>query len=78
MQGPIVENLLASGLQEDCPLELGGVAGEELELSAEAAEGISTEAFAEYAGRLYTYLQVNAAAHQTAPHPSHASACSMS
>ena len=53
-----MENLLASGLQEDCPLDLGEEAGENLELSAEAAEAISTEAFSEYAGQLNTYLQV--------------------
>ena len=64
VQGPIVESLLASGLQEDCPLELGEGGGEKLELSAEAAEGIGTEAFAEYAGGLNTYLQVLSPAHQ--------------
>ena len=38
---------------------MGQEGGEKLELSAEAAEGIGTEAFAEYAGRLNTYLQVH-------------------
>ncbi len=55
-----MENLLAAGLQEDCPLPNLGSAPNQ-ELSPEAAEGISTEAFAEYAGRLNQYLQVQGA-----------------
>ena len=46
--------LQSTGLQEDCPfsLEEGAEA-----MSPESAEEVSEEAFAEYAGRLNSYLQ---------------------
>ena len=62
VQGPIMENLLAAGLQEDCPPPAAagsnGSGSAKSELTAQAAEGISTDVFAEYAGRLNQYLQV--------------------
>ena len=60
-----MENLLAAGLQEDCPPPFAAASngtGDGKELTAEeAAEGVSTEVFAEYAGRLNRYLQVGPA-----------------
>ena len=49
--------LQSTGLQEDCPfsLEEGAEA-----LSPESVEEVSDEAFAEYAGRLNSYLQARA------------------
>lgn len=68
LRGPIVENLRAAGLQKDCPFRpahaaSNGKAGsngtdEDSDLSAEAAMDVPVEEFAEYAGRLYSYLQV--------------------
>ena len=60
LKGPIAELLAATGLQEDCPFdEAAAAAGQPVvELTAEAADGVSDEAFAAYASRLYTYLQV--------------------
>ncbi|CAL8470018.1 g9560 [Coccomyxa elongata] len=57
---PIVENLTASGLQEDCPFLAASSADNSRPeyLTAETVEAIDTEAFAEYAGRLNQYLQV--------------------
>lgn len=43
-------------LQEDCPFDPD--AAEQRTLGAEDAEGISEEAFGEYASRVYQYLQV--------------------
>lgn len=55
-----MENLIASGLQEDCPFRAAGSShsGKAEHLTAESVEEIDTEAFAEYAGRLNQYLQV--------------------
>lgn len=70
LKGPILELLASSGLQEDCPFDEAAAAaaedsksgssggGEKRVLGAEDAEGISTEAFSEYAARVYQYLQV--------------------
>ncbi len=57
MQEPIVDALQNTGLQEDCPfsLEEGAEA-----LSPESVAEVSDEAFAEYAGRLNSYLQARA------------------
>ncbi|EIE25813.1 hydrogenobyrinic acid a,c-diamide cobaltochelatase, partial [Coccomyxa subellipsoidea C-169] len=57
---PIVENLMSSGLQEDCPfIAASSTADGKAEyLNAESVDGIDTEAFAEYAGRINQYLQV--------------------
>ena len=59
-QVPIVENLTASGLQEDCPFRAASTADSSSPayLTAETVDAVDTEAFAEYAGRLNTYLQV--------------------
>lgn len=48
--------LLKPTLQEDCPFDPD--AAEQRTLGAEDAEGISEEAFGEYASRVYQYLQV--------------------
>lgn len=60
IQVPIVKNLTASGLQEDCPFRTASGADKSRPeyLTAETVEVIDTEAFAEYAGRLNQYLQV--------------------
>lgn len=60
LQAPIVENLVSTGLQEDCPFDPSDSAQP---LSPQAAESIDTEAFSEYAGRLNQYLQVNHTLH---------------
>ncbi|KAL4859226.1 Acyl-coenzyme A oxidase [Chlorella vulgaris] len=74
LKGPILELLASAGLQEDCPFEpatAAAAAGEgssgqqhaqqqqqQQQLRAEDADAISTEAFSEYASRVYQYLQV--------------------
>ena len=69
LRGPIVENLRAAGLQKDCPFRpaSGAVASngharganktDQDDLTAEAAMEVPVKEFAEYAGRLYAYLQ---------------------
>ncbi len=51
---------MSSGLQEDCPfIAASSTADGKAEyLTAESVDGIDTEAFAEYAGRINQYLQV--------------------
>jgi hypothetical protein len=61
-QAPIVENLIATGLQEDCPFDTADGAEP---LTAEAAENLDTEAFSEYAGRLNQYLQVSSGSYHS-------------
>ncbi|KAL4458671.1 hypothetical protein ABPG75_013536 [Micractinium tetrahymenae] len=61
LKGPVLELLASAGLQEDCPFDQQQAAlpgGERQVLGAEDADSISTEAFAEYASRVYQYLQV--------------------
>lgn len=59
LQAPIVDNLMASGLQEDCPFRASSGGGDSKAeyLTAESVEEVDTEAFAEYAGRINQYLQ---------------------
>lgn len=54
LRAPVVELLSATGLQEDCPFD----PVTKRQLAPEEAESIEDAVFAEYAGRLYTYLLV--------------------
>lgn len=66
LRGPIVESLMAAGLHQDCPFRpasspsasSNGHSGEAEELTAETAADVPIADFAEYAGRLNSYLQV--------------------
>ncbi|KAK9811539.1 hypothetical protein WJX72_005618 [[Myrmecia] bisecta] len=58
LRAPIVENLIATGLQDDCPFQAAASGGEAVVLTAETVESVQEAAFTEYASRLYTYLQV--------------------
>ncbi|KAK9915657.1 hypothetical protein WJX75_002261 [Coccomyxa subellipsoidea] len=60
LKAPIVDNLMASGLQEDCPFRASSGGGDSKAeyLTAESVEEVDTESFAEYAGRINQYLQV--------------------
>lgn len=59
-QGPIVENLLAAGLEKDCPfLSLDATDEQHVQvLTAETVEAVPESAFMEYAGKISVYLQV--------------------
>lgn len=63
LKGPILELLLQAGLQDDCPFD--PAATEPRALAAEDADGIGTEAFSEYASRVYQYLQVLCSTYST-------------
>lgn len=58
LRAPIIESLNQSGLQEDCPFRVDPSTGAKEFLSAESVAEVSPEAFLEYAGRLWAYLQV--------------------
>ena len=60
LQGPIVENLLAAGLEKDCPFAQADAArGSEAQvLTAETVETVSDDDFMAYTGLINTYLQV--------------------
>lgn len=49
---------LCAGLGKDCPFQQGATGQDEVQLTSESVEGTSDDAFAEYASRLYQYLQV--------------------
>ena len=59
-QGPIVENLLAAGLEKDCPFAHADAArGLEAQvLTAETVNAVSDDDFMSYTGTINTYLQV--------------------
>lgn len=58
-QEPIVENLLAAGLEKDCPYVSATKTGEAQVLTAETVEAVEDSSFSEYASRINTYLQVS-------------------
>lgn len=47
-----------AGLAKDCPFREGAPGEAGKQLTAESVQDVDTEAFAEYASRLYQYLQV--------------------
>lgn len=57
LRATIVDNLSLAGLQDDCPY-VDAATGAAAPLSAEQAEALPAAAFQEYAGKLYSYLQV--------------------
>lgn len=61
MQGPIVENLLAAGLEKDCPFVSADAAeGREAHvLTTETVDKVSDADFMEYTSSINTYLQVS-------------------
>lgn len=61
LQGPIIENLLAAGLEKDCPFVSADAAeGREAHvLTAETVDEVSGAAFMEYTSSINTYLQVS-------------------
>lgn len=58
LKEPIAANLEATGLGKDCPFQQGAAGQDDVQLTTETVEGVSNEEFAEYASRLYQYLQV--------------------
>lgn len=48
----------AAGLAKDCPFREGADGGAGEQLTTESVEDVSNEDFADYASRLYQYLQV--------------------
>lgn len=57
-QGPIAAALQQSGLQADCPFRPASGHGAAEQLTPESAASVDAAEFAEYAGRLNQYLQV--------------------
>ncbi len=64
MQGPIVENLLAAGLEKDCPFASANAArnAEPQVLTAETVDSVNDADFMAYTGAINTYLQVGSRA----------------
>lgn len=55
-QGPIVESLLAAGMEKDCPFDQHG--GDEPYLTSEKVDDVDEPTFTAYTARINTYLQV--------------------